>query len=191
MSLIYLDSIIKQMEYYQHLGSTTIEKLNFEALCWQYNEESNSIAVIVKHLAGNMLSRWTDFLTTDGEKENRNRDEEFVNNFKDKSSILDTWHEGWSCFMDALILSKQHDLNRIIYIRNEAHSIMEAINRQITHYAYHIGQIVYLGKMISGKDWQSLSIPKNQSLQYNTEMFAQQASIQHNTKSSVNHKNKQ
>src|SRR4029078_3732524 len=136
-------------------------------LHWQYNEESNSIAIIVKHLWGNMLSRWTDFLTADGEKPTRDRETEFENDIKDKKELLHKWNEGWACLFNAVNSLKEEDLTTIIYIRNEGHTVTEAINRQVAHYAYHVGQIFFIGKMIKGKDWESLSIPRGKSQQFN------------------------
>ena len=138
MNTTYLESIRKQFEYYKMLGDRTIDQLPDDKLFWQYNEESNSIAIIVKHLYGNMLSRWTDFLTTDGEKEWRNRDAEFENNLNSKETLIEMWEEGWKCFFNALNLLNAEDLNRIIYIRNEGHTVLEAINRQLAHYPYHV-----------------------------------------------------
>ncbi len=135
----YLESIKIQFKHYKTIGEKTFDQLNDKDLFWQYNDESNSIAIIVKHIWGNMMSRWTDFLTTDGEKEWRKRDEELN--------------------------------NKTIYIRNEGHSIIEAINRQLAHYPYHIGQIVFIGKMASS-NWEALTIPKGNSKIHNKEMFS-------------------
>lgn len=126
----------------------------------QPNDDSNSIAIVVKHMAGNMISRWTDFFTTDGEKPDRNRDSEFENDIADKAVLLKRWEQGWNVFLDTLTSIKAEDLNRTIYIRGEAHSVIEAINRQLAHYAYHVGQIVYAAKLLKKTEWQTLSIPK-------------------------------
>jgi hypothetical protein len=168
----YLESVIKQFEYYKLLGDKTMEQLPAEKLLWNYNQESNSIATIVKHLHGNMLSRWTDFLTTDGEKEWRDRDAEFENYLKSKEVVLQVWNEGWACLFKTLNSLNENDLNKTIYIRNQGHSVTEAINRQLAHYPYHIGQIVFLGKMICNEKWKTLSIPKGSSETYNSEKFA-------------------
>ena len=168
----YLQSVRKQFEYYQHLGEKTFDQVPEEQLFWQYNPESNSIATIVKHLWGNMRSRWTDFLTTDGEKEWRQRDAEFENDIRTKEELLQKWNEGWACLYAALDSLMPEDLERIIYIRNQGHTVMEAINRQLAHYPYHVGQIVFLGKMIRNEQWQSLSIPRGGSGSYNTDKFA-------------------
>ncbi|MGB1204380.1 MAG: DUF1572 family protein [Chitinophagales bacterium] len=177
----YLNSINKQFSYYKMLGEKTFGQLADEKLFWQHNETSNSIAVIVKHLHGNMLSRWTDFLTSDGEKEWRKRDEEFEGDIKTKAELLEKWQAGWKCLFDALDGLTTADLEREIYIRNMGHSVVEAINRQLPHYAYHVGQIVFLGKMLQDENWQSLSIPKGNSKQYNKEKFAKPKRKEHFT----------
>jgi hypothetical protein len=161
---------IKRFEYYKSLGDKTFEQLSEEQIFWQFNEESNSIAIIVKHLAGNMLSRWTNFLTEDGEKSWRNRDGEFVNNFKTKKEILDFWEEGWKCFLDALNQINEDNLYSTLYIRNEPQLVIDAVFRQMAHYPYHIGQIVYIAKMIKDGDWKTLSIARNKSQEFNNEM---------------------
>jgi hypothetical protein len=181
MNTTYLESIRKQFEYYKMLGDKTIDQLPDDKLFWQYNDESNSIAIIVKHLYGNMLSRWTDFLTTDGEKEWRNRDAEFENNINSKEILIEMWEEGWKCFFNALNLLKADDLNQIIYIRNEGHTVLEAINRQLAHYPYHVGQIVFIGKMICNENWISLSIPRGKSNSYNDGKFSKEKHKQHFT----------
>lgn len=174
MYLQYLDSARRQFQQYKRLADNTFPQLTDDQLFWQYNEESNSIAVIVKHLWGNMLSRWTDFLTTDGEKEWRARDAEFENDIKNRTELLHKWEEGWNCLFAALAPLREEDLGRTIYIRKEPHTVMEAINRQLTHYASHVGQIIFIGKMLAGSKWQSLSIPRGQSKQFNQEMYSRQ-----------------
>ncbi len=168
----YLDSVKKQFEYYKMLGDKTFLQVQDDTLFWQYNEDSNSIATLVKHLWGNMLSRWTDFLTSDGEKEFRNRDAEFENDIQSRAELLQKWNEGWACLFDAINGLTNEDLSKIIYIRNQGHTVVEAINRQLAHYPYHIGQIVFLGKMIAANHWTSLSIPKGNSQSYNQEKFS-------------------
>ena len=180
MNINYLESVIKQFQYYKMLGDKTFEQLKDDALFWTYSEESNSIAIIVKHLWGNMLSRWTDFLTTDGEKEWRNRDAEFENDIRTRDELLEKWNEGWTVLFNTLSALQEEDLGKIIYIRNQGHTVMEAINRQLAHYPYHVGQIVYIGKMCS-KEWHSLSIPKGKSNQFNTEKFNEPKKIKHFT----------
>jgi hypothetical protein len=177
----YLDSVKKQFAYYKLLGEKTFAQLPDEQLFWQYNEESNSIATIVKHLWGNMLSRWTDFLTTDGEKEWRNREAEFDNDTPSRQALLDQWNEGWACLFHALDGLTPEDLNKEIYIRNQGHTVSEAINRQLAHYPYHVGQIVFIGKMAAGNRWESLSIPKGNSASYNAEKFSRPKQREHFT----------
>ncbi|WP_213278170.1 DUF1572 family protein [Chryseobacterium indologenes] len=164
------DLFVKRFEYYKSLGDKTFGQLTDEQMFWQYNDESNSIAVIVKHLAGNMLSRWTNFLTEDGEKSWRNRDGEFVNTFTTKEQVLDFWEQGWKCFFDALGKINDDNLYSTTYIRGEAHPVIDAVLRQLAHYPYHIGQIVYIAKMIKNEDWNTLSIARNRSQEFNTEM---------------------
>jgi len=167
----YLSSVIKRFEYYKTLGEKTFEQLGDDGLFWQYNEESNSIAMIVQHLAGNMLSRWTDFLTSDGEKHSRNRDAEFEPVINSRAELLEKWNEGWACMLNALRSLTENDWNKTIYVRGEAHSVVDAINRQLAHVPYHVGQIVFIGKMIAGEKWHSLSIPKGQSELFNQKML--------------------
>ena len=177
----YMSSVQKQFEYYKLLGEKAMAQIPDEALFWQYNETSNSIATIVKHMTGNMLSRWTDFLTTDGEKEWRNRDAEFENDVNTRETLMQKWNEGWKCFLDALNSLTDDDLGKIIYIRNQGHTVTEAINRQLAHYPYHVGQIVFIGKMVADDKWTSLSIPKGTSSSYNKEKFAQPKNMGHFT----------
>ena len=158
-----------------------MEQLPDEALFWQFNEESNSIATIVNHLAGNMLSRFTDFMTTDGEKPWRNRDAEFENRFTSRPEVLAYWDQGWQCLLDALHGIREDQLENIVYIRNEGHTVTEALNRQLAHYAYHIGQIVYIARMARGEGWKSLSIPRHRSAEYNTRKFSHEKGIRHFT----------
>jgi hypothetical protein len=173
MASDYLDSVKKQFAYYKLLGDKTFEQLTDEQLFWLSNAESNSIAMIVKHLWGNMLSRWTDFLNSDGEKEWRNRDTEFENDISSRQELLEKWNEGWQCLFDAIDPLTDDDLEKIIYIRNMGHTVSEAINRQLAHYPYHVGQIVFIGKMVCNDQWHSLSIPKGNSASYNADKFSQ------------------
>ena len=177
----YLESVKKQFLYYKMLGEKAMEQLEPEQLFVSVNEDTNSIAVIVKHLTGNMVSRWTDFLTTDGEKETRNRDTEFENDLQTKDELLISWNTGWDCFLCTLDGLQTDQLSEIIYIRNEGHTVIEAINRQLAHYPYHIGQIVFYAKQLKNSDWNSLSIPKNKSNSYNADKFAQEKSIKNFT----------
>ena len=182
MDTSYLPSVLKQFEYNKSLGDKTFTQLTEAQLFWQYNNESNSIATIVKHISGNMLSRWTNFLTEDGEKSWRKRDEEFVNTYQSKEEILADWEKGWKCMFDTLSTLNDSNSSTIVYIRNQGHTISEAINRQLCHYSYHIGQIVVIGKMAKNNDWNTLSIPKNASKNYNEKMFAKNKVRKHFTK---------
>lgn len=170
----YLSSAKKLFAYYKKLGDDAMAQIADEKLFFQQNEDSNSIAIIVQHLAGNMLSRWTNFLTTDGEKEWRNRDAEFETVLKTKEELMTFWNRGWQCLFDAIESLTETDLEKVIYIRNEGHTVIEAVNRQLAHYPYHVGQIIFLAKMLSDNEWKSLSIPKNKSQDYNQEKFSQQ-----------------
>lgn len=177
----YLESVKKQFLYYKALGEKAIEQLEPDQLFISVNEDTNSIATIIKHISGNMLSRWTDFLTSDGEKEWRNRDSEFENDLKSKDEVLKIWNKGWNCLENALNSLKPEQLSDIIYIRNEGHTVIEAINRQLAHYPYHVGQIVFYAKQLKKSSWESLSIPKNKSENYNTEKFAKEKEIKNFT----------
>ena len=179
MTSNYLESAIKQFEYYKSLGDKTFAQISEDKLFWKHSDDSNSIAVIVKHLAGNMLSRWTDFLTTDGEKDWRNRDGEFRDDLKTKQEVIELWNQGWELLLDTLKTLQHEDLQKIIYIRSEGHTVLEAINRQLVHYPYHVGQIVFIGKMVAEK-WESLSIAKGASLLYNAKMSQQQKTSKSN-----------
>ncbi|MEZ0004895.1 hypothetical protein ABH942_000238 [Flavobacterium sp. 28YEA47A] len=177
----YLESVKKQFLYYKTLGEKAMAQLNDEQLFISLNEDTNSIAVIVKHLHGNMLSRWTDFLTSDGEKDWRKRDDEFVNTNMSKEELMTKWNEAWDCLFNAINPLRPEQLTEIIYIRNEGHTVLEAINRQLAHYPYHIGQIVFYAKLLKKTEWDSLSIPKNKSGDYNVEKFAKEKSIKNFT----------
>jgi uncharacterized damage-inducible protein DinB len=171
----YLSDAIGQFEYYKMLGDKTFAQLSDEQLFWQANADSNSIATIVKHLWGNMLSRWTDFLDSDGEKEWRNREAEFDNDILSRAEMLEKWEAGWACLLNALRSLSEADLEeRTIYIRNQGHTVTQAINRQLAHYPYHVGQIVFLGKLCCDGNWHSLSIPRGGSQAFNSEKFAQE-----------------
>ena len=163
----YLSNVKKLFRYYKSLGDRAIEQVSEEQLHWQYNPESNSIAIIIKHMAGNSLSRWSDFLNSDGEKQCRERDEEFEDAGSSKTDLIALWDKGWQCLYDTTDPLTEEDLMRIVYIRKEGHTVTEAINRQLAHIPYHIGQLVYIAKMASGKNWNSLTIPKGQSKAFN------------------------
>ncbi len=177
----YLISAIKQFEYYQQLGDKTMQQLSDEELFWIPHADGNSVSTIVAHLSGNMLSRWTNFITEDGEKEWRNRDDEFDPKLSNRAEVEEAWQKGWNCLFEAIRPLSSSDLEHIIYIRNQGHTVTEAINRQLAHYSYHVGQIVLLGKLIRGADWESLSIPKGGSKAYNAEKFAKEKSREHFT----------
>ncbi|NAY93200.1 DUF1572 domain-containing protein [Muricauda sp. JGD-17] len=167
----YLSNIQFEFQRYKTLGDKTFEQLSERDICWQYQESDNSIAIIVKHLVGNMLSRWTNFLTEDGEKTWREREMEFEGPYSSKAEMLSEWEKGWQCLFDALEEVNTSNFDAKIKIRDEEHTIIEALNRQLAHYASHVGQIVFLGKMIRGKEWISLSIPKGGSEAFNKKMF--------------------
>ena len=188
MNLDYLKSIKSQFEYYKLIGEKTVEQLTEEQLFWQYNSESNSIAMIINHLSGNMRSRWTDFLTTDGEKEWRNRDSEFENAIQTKAELISKWNEGWACLFSAIDTINAENFNSLVYIRNQGHTITEALNRQLAHYPYHIGQIVFIGKMVCDSAWASLSIPKGESKNYNHDKFSKPKEKGHFTDEWLNKK---
>jgi hypothetical protein len=191
MPIDYLESIYKQFVYYKMLGEKTILQVPDEKLFWKFNEESNSISTIVKHLWGNMLSRWTDFLTTDGEKDWRNRDAEFNNEINDKTELMKKWNDGWQCLFNSLNSLSIDDLQKEVFIRNQGHTVTEAINRQLAHYSYHIGQIVFIGKMVRNDKWSSLSIPKGKSKEFNSDKFAEPKHKEHFTDEFIkNKKNK-
>ncbi len=181
LSESYLESVKKQFLYYKMLGEKAIEQLEPSQLFVSFNDDTNSIATIIKHISGNMLSRWTDFLTSDGEKEWRNRDAEFENDLQSKEEVLEVWNKGWNCLENALGSLKPEQLSDIIYIRNEGHTVIEAINRQLAHYPYHVGQIVFYAKQLKNSEWNSLSIPKNKSGNYNAEKFAKEKEIKNFT----------
>lgn len=167
----YLASVRKQFEYYKGLAERAMAQVAETDLFWQPDANSNSIAVTVNHLAGNMRSRWTNFLTADGEKPWRNRDQEFEDIIKTREELLLTWESGWQRLFEALDSISEEHIDTPVYIRNQEHAIVEAINRQFAHYSYHIGQIVYLARLRAGKQWESLTIPKGGSASFNEAKF--------------------
>lgn len=171
----YISIIKKRFQSVKDLGNKTIQRLSADELNWAYNEESNSVAVIIRHMSGNMVSRWTDFLTADGEKSYRNRDEEFSPAVASKEELLKIWESGWQVLFSALGSLNEQDLLKNIYIRGESHLVIDAIERQMAHYAYHVGQIVYIGKLLKNDQWESLSIPRGKSEEYLQEMLNKQA----------------
>lgn len=168
---VIIEAFQKQFAYYKRLGEQTIQKLTDKQLLWQASEGSNSITMIVNHVVGNQLSRFTDFLTSDGEKPWRNRDAEFEEILWTKEEVLKHWETGWTCLFTALNPLTENDLNKVVYIRNIGHTVFEALTRQLAHYASHVGQIVFVGKILRGNEWISLSIPKGNSEQYNADKF--------------------
>ena len=177
----YLKSAIKQFRYYKVVAEKAMSQIDDRQLLAANNDDTNSIATIIKHLSGNMLSRWTDFLTSDGEKEWRDRDGEFELNYSSRSEIMAVWEKGWDCLFFALNALQPNQLEEIIYIRNEGHHVVDAINRQLAHYSYHVGQIVFAAKMLKSKPWETLSIARNSSRDYNADKFGKQKSIRHYT----------
>ena len=164
----YLDDALKTFRNYKKLAERALAQISDEDFFLTTDEESNSIAVNMKHMAGNMISRWTDFLTTDGEKPERNRDIEFVMlPGTTKDELLAYWEKGWQCTFDAIEPLTPDELMRTVTIRGQDHTVVQAINRQLAHYAYHVGQIVYLAKHFKSSEWQSLSVPKNKSAEFN------------------------
>lgn len=172
---MYLKIIQERFHAVKDLGEKTIVQLEHEQLHWAFNEESNSIAIIVKHMSGNMVSRWTDLLTTDGEKPTRNRDDEFFDNLASKEELVAVWKNGWHILFEALKQLTEKDLLRFVKIRGEQHTVIEAIERQMVHYASHVGQIVYIGKQIKGDEWETLSIPKGQSQAFTEAMLKERS----------------
>jgi len=168
----HLRDSLAVFRYYKKLAEGAMAQVADDALLRAGGEEENSIAVIVKHMAGNMRSRWTDFLTADGEKADRNRDSEFTDPPRTRDELLTLWERGWSCVFGALEPLTDTDLARTVHIRGEAHSVTQAINRQIAHYAYHVGQIVVLGKQYCAGEWKSLSIPRGKSQVFNAKVAA-------------------
>jgi hypothetical protein len=171
--LNFLDNIRPLFSYYKSLGEQAMAQVPDAALFHTTGDSQNSIATIVKHLHGNMLSRWTNFLTEDGEKPWRDREGEFHPTFANRTEVMQAWEEGWACLFEAIGLLKPEQLQDLIYIRNEGHTVLEALQRQLAHYSYHCGQIVLLSKQSTGEEWQSLSIAKGETQAYNEKRFAQ------------------
>jgi hypothetical protein len=166
----FITDCIKRFNYYKELGDKTFQQLEEKDFFFKPSPDSNNIAIIIQHMYGNMLSRWTNFLTEDGEKEWRKRDAEFEDMPITKQDLLSFWEEGWKVLINALKQLKPGDLSKIIYIRSEPLNVVDAIIRQMAHYPYHVGQIILIGKMIKDKDFKSLSIPKGESQQFNQQM---------------------
>jgi hypothetical protein len=170
-----LSAIVKEFRKTKQMAERAFEQLDDADFTFRLNADQNSLYVIVKHLSGNMISRWTDFLTSDGEKPGRDRDEEFAEPAGPvfRADVLALWDRGWSCVFSALEGLTDADLGRTVYIRTEPHSVFEAINRQTAHYAYHVGQIVLLAKHVKGPDWKYITIPRGRSDQFNRKMGLQ------------------
>ena len=177
----FLESAIKFFRYYKKLGEEAMAQLTDEHVMKKPNEASNSNAMIVHNHSGNMLSRWTDFMTTDGEKDWRNREAEFEDAYPNKQAMLVAWEKGWTCLLNALDSIKPDDLLKVIYIRNEGQTVLEAIQRQLAHYPHHVGQILYQAKILKGDEFKSLSIPKGNSGAFNEKHFGQPKEIRHPT----------
>ncbi len=167
----YLDEVRRQFRGHKRLGEGALTQLTDEQLFVTLDPESNSVAIVIKHLAGNMRSRFTDFLITDGEKPDRHRDQEFeLSASTTRTEIMQWWEQGWACVFTAVEALKADDVMRTVYIRNEAHTVLQALNRQVAHYAYHVGQIVFLAKHFRSSEWNSLSVPRGKSEEFNRKM---------------------
>lgn len=172
---LYIDEVFRSLRGHKRLADGAIAQLSDEQFFAAPDPESNSVAIIVKHLAGNMRSRFTDFLISDGEKPDRNRDREFVMHSDAKrEEVLSSWEQNWQLVFETINSLHADDLGRTVTIRGEPHSVLQAINRQVVHYAYHVGQIVFLAKHWKGTEWKTLSVPKGQSEKYNAEMATKQ-----------------
>lgn len=172
----YIEDALAIFRQYKLLGERAMAQVSDEQLFGSLDDESNSIAIIVKHMTGNMRSRWTDFLTSDGEKPSRNRDSEFVDPPATRESLMREWEAGWACVFGAIEPLTDADLGRAVTIRGEAHSVMQAINRQLAHYPQHIGQVILLAKHYAGGGWQTLSVARNRSADFNRKVAAGEAS---------------
>ncbi|SFJ80587.1 Protein of unknown function [Thermoflavimicrobium dichotomicum] len=166
----YLSCVQEDFRSIKRTGEKAMQQLTLEELHFSPASESNSIAILVKHLSGNMLSRWTDFLTTDGEKPTRDRDAEFEGSYASREALMKDWEKGWQVVFDTIASLRPEDLLKTVTIRGENHTVIQAIQRQVIHYSYHIGQIVYLAKLVKNEDWQNLTIPKGKSREYLEEM---------------------
>jgi hypothetical protein len=176
-----LVSMRKLFNYYKMLGEKAIDQIDDSQINWKPNNASNSIALIVHHLTGNMLSRFTDFLTSDGEKEWRNREAEFEIGYRSKNELMIEWEKGWGQLFTAIDSLTETDLSKTVYIRNEGHSVIDALQRQLAHYPYHVGQIVFIAKMLKGDQFKSLSIPKGGSTEFNADKFRREKGTRHFT----------
>jgi len=172
----YIEDALSLFRYYKKLGERAMAQVRDEDLFARLDAEGNSIAIVVKHMAGNMRSRWTDFLTTDGEKPSRDRDSEFEEPPATRAALMELWENGWACLFGALEALTDADLGRTITIRGEAHSVMQAVNRQLAHYPHHVGQIVLLAKHFACDHWHSLSVPRKASAEFNRRVAAGEVS---------------
>jgi len=172
----YVEDALAVFRQYKQLGETAMAQVEDEQLFATLDDEANSIAIIVKHITGNMRSRWTDFLTSDGEKATRNRDGEFVDPPSTREALMREWEQGWACVFSAIEPLTDADLERTVTIRGEAHSVMQAINRQLSHYPMHVGQIILLAKHYAGARWQTLSVARNRSAEFNRKVATGEAS---------------
>ena len=180
-SLIYLNDAAASFHSYKRLAERALQQVSDEGFFAKIDRESNSLAVIVKHIAGNQHSRWRDFLTTDGEKASRDRDQEFEITDETRETLMDYWETGWQTLFDAIEPLTEEDLAKTVTIRGEPHTVVEAINRQLTHYSYHIGQIVFLAKHLRSSEWKTLSVPRNRSAEFNQFLSDKQAAGTENT----------
>lgn len=178
MGTVYLDSVKATLAFWKEKGDRAISQLNHDELHWAANSESNSVAIIVKHMVGNMFSRWADFLTTDGEKPNRNRDQEFGGGYPSKDALIAAWEGGWLHLFLTLDDLNEEDLLKTIYIRGEPFPALLAIQKEVAHYANHIGQILYVGKQIKGENWTCLSIPRGKSQEFLEEKISKSPAVQ-------------
>src|SRR5436190_18073806 len=172
----YMEDALTLFQYYKKLAERAMDQVTDEQLFATLDQEANSIAIVVKHMAGNMRSRWTDFLTTDGEKPDRDRDSEFLDPPATREALSKVWEDGWKRLFQALEPLSDADLGHTVTIRGEAHTVMQAINRQLAHYAHHVGQIVLIAKHLASDKWESLSVPRNRSAEFNKKVTAGEAS---------------
>jgi Protein of unknown function (DUF1572) len=173
---LYLTDVVDQFRKLKQLGDLALAQVRDKDLFAALDPEANSLAVLIQHMAGNMRSRWTDFLQSDGEKPNRDRDSEFeVTTGTTREALLDRWEEGWRCLFQALTALDEEDLGMTVLIRAEPHSVIKAINRQLTHYGYHVGQMVFLAKHFASETWQSLSVPRGGSRRFNEEKLGRKS----------------
>ena len=179
ISANYIDNTRSLLKYYKSLGDKALSQVDEKHIHTSLNKNCNSIAVIVKHIAGNMLSRWTDYLESDGEKTWRDRDGEFEDTIKSKEELMEIWEKGWAVLFLAVDPLKADDMARIAYIRNEGHTVLETLNRQLGHYAYHVGQLVFLAKQLKEGEWNTLSIAKGQSKTFNQDKFGKEKGRRH------------